>query len=582
MKLKTPFIILLLVFSVLGVYYPSIFLPINSVDDERMINTLHNISHFSFKGLFLPGSSGYYYRPLLMATFIFDKFAWGFQESFMHLENILLHTINVILVFLIARKISATQNHDDGSIALAAALLFALHPINTEAVNWLSGRTDILAGAFVLMSLFFLLIALSDNCRSYCVLAAGSCFLGCLAKETAVFFYPAALALILLVDGGSPFRPSDILSSIRKRFAFHAIFTVACGAYLLVRQLAFARGDSGITHAAKGVIGSESNLLYTLKVIFKASGFYVKKLFYPFPLNFGIVKVSNYYIVVGIVLIIVLIYLAGRRNTVAALFIASFIVGSSAFLVAISRMAWTPLAERYMYIPCAMFSIAMVFVAASAARRYRLERGLVLFSSLLFSVSAYATVSRNIVWQDNLTLFQDTVNKSPEFQTAKNDLAAALIAHGRKQDGFRVLKSMESTPVDTPYNDLIILNRAMILTDEDKVDEARALLLDNLSSDRKLYGDFLQKLISIDGMCMSKTRDRKKILKLRGEMIDLLVKLQAHTSDPYYYYRIGQLYLFNNNKAAASKYFAKAYEAAPDDVFYKAAAKKMADKFSAK
>lgn len=75
----------------------------------------------------------------------------------MHLENILLHCANSLLVFLLARKILVSQDNKTLVIPLFAALLFALHPVNVEAVAWIAGRTDPLLALFVLSSCYFLL-----------------------------------------------------------------------------------------------------------------------------------------------------------------------------------------------------------------------------------------------------------------------------------------------------------------------------------------------------------------------------------------------------------------------------------------
>ena len=86
MQLSNRFKVLFILFVVLGVYYPVIFAGTNSIDDHRMIMQLEELERVDWKGLFLP-SGGYYYRPLLMLSFIADKFLWGLTPSFMHLEN---------------------------------------------------------------------------------------------------------------------------------------------------------------------------------------------------------------------------------------------------------------------------------------------------------------------------------------------------------------------------------------------------------------------------------------------------------------------------------------------------------------
>ena len=88
-RLNRPYQILLVIFVVLGLFYPAIFAGENSVDDAQMLSGLVD-AKLDLVGLFTP-SGGFYYRPLLVLTFFLDQLIWGGAESFMHLENILHH-----------------------------------------------------------------------------------------------------------------------------------------------------------------------------------------------------------------------------------------------------------------------------------------------------------------------------------------------------------------------------------------------------------------------------------------------------------------------------------------------------------
>ena len=154
-ELSGRYQVLLIIFLSLGVYYPSIFGQVNTVDDFKLITSLINIDHIDLRHLFFPMSPLHYYRPILLLSFLFDRFVFFCAASFMHLDNIILHTINGVLVFLIVRELSRMfKISENRYIALFASMLFILHPINTEAVNWISGRTDVLAGTFVFLAFF--------------------------------------------------------------------------------------------------------------------------------------------------------------------------------------------------------------------------------------------------------------------------------------------------------------------------------------------------------------------------------------------------------------------------------------------
>jgi tetratricopeptide (TPR) repeat protein len=595
MKLKTPYLALLLTFIVLMVYYPMIFAGFNTLDDLGMINWLLNTEHFNLKNLFLPGGSGYYYRPLLGLTFITDKYLWGLLASFMHLENILLHAVNAILVFFIGIKIFKRYEINNKVLPFSAALLFALHPVNTEAVNWISGRTDVLAGSFALFSTLFLLISLEKKSGLFGSLAAISLFLGCLSKETVVFLFPAALFLIYSYDKSAGY---SVVKRLRNRLALYVLFMLSLVSYFFLRHLAFVKNDSGISTATKGVLGPEADTLNSLRIFLKVMGFYIKKLFLPWPLNFGIIDVSGYYVIVGVVLVGVVLYLLYRRDLISAVYLSSISTIVPGFLVAIGGMAWTRIAERYLYIATAFFAIAITYTVYVLLPVFRSpldsfpfvkartrngnvhpsqQRFFIVALFALFIVLSITTVHRNIIWQDNLTLFEDTVAKSPNFPPAKNELAAALLQHGRTDEAFKLIEINAISSKQSDYATADI-NKAKAMAAENDLEGGRKLLLARLDAPGKQYDKILLELLAIDDKRVNQARSGAKKLEIHAEQIDLLMKLYARTSEPFYCYRIGQMYLFMNKKREARVFFEKAYEKAPDNAYYKSSAKKLAEK----
>jgi protein O-mannosyl-transferase len=600
MKIKTSYIVLFLTFLVLLVYYPMVSAGFNTVDDVGMINWLLNTEHFNLKNLFLPGGSGYYYRPLLGLTFIADKYLWGLLASFMHLENILLHTINSILVFFIGIKIFKKYEINNKLLPFSAALLFALHPVNTEAVNWISGRTDVLAGCFILFSVLVLLTALEKNNALLGALAAISFSLGCLSKETTVFFFPAALFLIYSYDKSAGY---SIALRFKKRFILYMLFMLSLVSYFLLRHLAFVKNDSGISTATKGVLGTGADVFNTTRIFLKVMGFYIKKLFIPWPLNFGIINVSNYYVIVGIALSAILLYLLYRKDLIAAVYVASVCTILPAFLVAMGAMAWTRIAERYLYISSATFAIGithtvyiliqkLIYVSVKPTRdppdmnvgnkrkspfQMRAQLFFTVFVFSLFAIAAITTARRNLIWQDNLSLFQDTVEKSPDFLPAKNELASALLTHGRTSEAFDLIRSNTLLPNANSYKQVDI-NKAKVMVAENDLEGARKLLLTTISKPGKQYNEIIKELIAIDEKRAEQSHRKIEKLEVRVDEVDLLKKLYARTSDPFYCYRIGQIYLFMNNKGEAQSYFEKAYEKAPSNAHYRSSAKKFAER----
>ncbi len=135
---------------------------------------------------------GSYYRPVVFAAFALEARAVGDAPAVFHATNLALHALVAGLLFAAARVVGAER-----SVALAGSLLFALHPVGSEAVLYVSGRTDVLAAAFALGTL--LLHASGARWRGPPALPAARfgaaiCFALSLGCKESVAALPVALA----------------------------------------------------------------------------------------------------------------------------------------------------------------------------------------------------------------------------------------------------------------------------------------------------------------------------------------------------------------------------------------------------
>ncbi len=131
------------------------------------------------------------YRPLVTLSYAFDYQVGGLNPFGYHFVNIILHGANVALLYQVVRLLFGSD-----PIAFIAALLFAVHPIHTEAVAWIGGRSELLAALFFLLSWLFYLKIPADR-QPRVVSYAPSLlffFLALLSKEHALML-PAVLFL---------------------------------------------------------------------------------------------------------------------------------------------------------------------------------------------------------------------------------------------------------------------------------------------------------------------------------------------------------------------------------------------------
>lgn len=574
MTLRLPFIICFLLLVTFGLYYPVVFAPFNSVDDWNMLESLINAGDISLLDLLFPNGKGYYYRPLLYYTFVLDRDLWGMQESIMHFENIALHGFNTVLLFFVASTlVKLTTGRQDRIVPFMASLFFVIHPINTEAVNWISGRTDVLAGSFVLLALLGLFSGIERNRSDLIVFASFSYLLACFCKETAVFFVPGAILILFARHSAN----DGWLRAFKewRRYLYAGYFLAATTVYFAIRYLALSGGDSGVKTALKGTVGSEANILYNTKVFLKVLGFYAKKSVIPWPQSFAIVSVSDFYVVAGILLVVFCIFLLIRRDILSAVTLAGVGLASAALLVVMSRLAWTPIAERYLYLPCIAFCIAGSVASRAILTKIQTNRVAgVIFVTVLTAV-AWSTVSRNIIWQDNLALFTDTVRKAPDFPPARNELALALNAQGRTREAKDLFKNnhLEASLKNREYG---VLNAAGSLASDGKLDEAHRMLAENLDRRSKHYVAILKKIVEVNERRISSAGSPDELESIRRENVEHLIELHKTTGDPFYYYRIGQAYLALKDNVSARSYFILAADKSPEGAYYREPARKLA------
>jgi Flp pilus assembly protein TadD len=165
---------------------------------ERNVSTLSQASvaqAFSSDFWTTEGEAGQsnYYRPIVTLSYMLDYSLFGLSAWGYHLTNIALHAANVALVFLIVAALIGA-----GPLAAAAAALFAVHPALAESAAWISGRTDLIATAWMLLSCAAYLRANTSAQKRAAWLALS--LLGYAAalfsKESALFTPVVALVLV--------------------------------------------------------------------------------------------------------------------------------------------------------------------------------------------------------------------------------------------------------------------------------------------------------------------------------------------------------------------------------------------------
>ena len=186
---------------------------------------------------------GSHYRPLQAITYLADYQLWTLAPFGYHLTNALLHAAVAVLLYVFGVQLLAAPR-----AALVAALLFAVHPLHTEAVTYIAGRSDSLSALGLLGALVCFLRAERTRFTWWRV-ASLAAFLGALlARETAIVLMP----LVVLVDVAVSRRDGESLHGWwRERIVWRYLPYVAVfGLYLVARFAAVGTGGvaSGLRH----------------------------------------------------------------------------------------------------------------------------------------------------------------------------------------------------------------------------------------------------------------------------------------------------------------------------------------------
>ena len=561
MKVRRGFLLALLPALITATYYPVIFAEVCKVDDQKMLNSISNIHDVTFRALFLPGgANGWYYRPLIGASFLADRYLHGLNPHLMHLVNILLQSLNALLVYGIALLLIPSEKRRASPAPLIAAIFFGLHPLATESVSWLSGRTDLLAGFFLLSATLLTLKYRENGNRLFPVGALAALVCALLAKETAAAFFPGLLLLLICAgpkEDGISKKDTLRLSLFTRSMICVGAIAIGVKAVMVVRSLAFQSSANNISWTIKFMM---NDLSHTIFVCLGAVGFYLKKMLIPWPLNFAIVEVDPLYELLG-VLIVGLTFVALFRNTRrSALWIAGILLLTPSFLIAFNQIAWTPYAERYAYLPLALMSPACVSWLAERIHKTTYHSDIV--ATLLVVLVLGGTVFvRSVTWSTNLALIRNTVEVSPLATDIKGLYVLELVEHKRYYEAERYARELQKI-TSVGYDPRPAAIMAYLQMKHGNIVEAMTQLK-SLTSRKSEYSPFVTTLLVDVIEEAAPRRDFPVTTLFKPEELSRFGDLLFISSGNYFiYYRLGKIFNRLGLPDYARDMFTKASQAA--------------------
>ncbi len=420
-RILSPLLVIVLV--AICVYSTSFF---NGfvMDDEGIIvsnPTTHHLSNIR-EVIFSPDVVKPYYRPLNRASYLIDYQLFGLNPFWFHLINIMIHILNALLLYLVAARLL-----DDPGAALIAALLFAVHPANSEAVNFISARNTLLALCLSLASLLAFMKAEDKGVR-WLILSALLFFFGLLSKETAF--------MLVVVFALYTFLPS--LSSggetLRKKLTALFFYLLAIFVYFAMRS-----------YSLQGVLGTEvpvAGLFSRLAMNYHIIPQYVGLLLFPSDLTVfhtvptGTIFTPFWFFPVWAALLAG-VWLVIRWRHKAALFGLIWCAVNYMPISNIVPIPSDPITERFLYMPAAGFFIVVGALISKLNAKIGTKRVVSAAAIVILLLYASVTIHRNRDWRDNYSLYLSGVNNDPSSAEAHCNLGTSLLEDKKDIEGAR-------------------------------------------------------------------------------------------------------------------------------------------------
>jgi Tfp pilus assembly protein PilF len=350
------------------------------------------------------------YTPLVTLSYAIDYKIYGMNASGFHATNLLLHVVNIILVFVLTFRL-----FNRPVIASVTALLFAIHPLNVEAVVWISSRKDLLFSMFYLLGLLVYLKYLERKQMVFLVLVFVAFVLSILSKPIA-FTFPVAL-LLLDYFVGNEFTRGQLLEKIP--FLLVSIAVAILGIYLVKTYAVFASAPAGYNLFDKICLAGFSFVFYVYNAIVPAD----ISNYHAYPFKEGSFLSSKYVfapLVASILLVVT--FLVAKRNfkIVAGLILFMIIIGPALRLI---PTGYPIAADRYFYLASMGLCWTVILVFEKIyAYSFPLKYFVVTISVLvvlIFSIISYKRVGD---WKDSYSLWNSALKNDPTHEVANDHL----------------------------------------------------------------------------------------------------------------------------------------------------------------
>lgn len=468
-----------------------------------------------------------YYRPLIILSLAIDYKIWHLNPFGYHLTNVIWNVLVCISIFYFVEKLFGNI-----FISFNSALLFALHPVHTESVTWISGRTDIIASFFYFSSICLYINFLTKPRYKpiFYLLSTLSFILALFSKEISV-----TLPIILIL-----YEYSFQNKKFKLKFIFKktAPFFILLFAYLYFRffYLNIKLIPAPSTQFSKFVI--------IINFLTIALPYYISKLILPLSLSAyiktNIINPDIFNILFAFIIIVFTIYIIYKSNKsnkkilfLLLFFICNILFVSNIIPILINEEIEFSIATRYLYLCSFSYCTIIIFGLFQFSEKYKNSiKTINIFLLLLYLAFIILTIIENHKWKNEEILFKTELSKTPESLLINNNLGNYYY----DIQNFKETKKYLEKAYLLKSNDLVLYNNlSRLYYDEAEYDKAEKVIKDGLVHYPDDYN--LKKGLALINFKKEKFEESKKIF-------EQLISKNNNDTEIYYY--LGEIYISNN------------------------------------
>jgi protein O-mannosyl-transferase len=461
---------------------PFVFDDREAIGENRSIRDLSDLKKSLSPPLFAPAVGG---RPLTNLSFAVNYAVDDLDVKGFHITNLVIHILAALVLFGVLRRtlslpiLQKRWGKASTMLALAIALIWTVHPLQTESVTYMAQRAESLVGLFYLLTLYCVIRgASSRSAVLWYVAAVVLCLFGMATKEVMV----TAPVVVLLYDRA--FLAGSFKKVLNERWA---LYLAMAATWILLAILVASSGQvsqraemnvPGVWPYARSQPGV---ILYYLRLSFWPDSLCLD---YSWPVATSLWEILPQVLIVG-ALLGVTIWGLIRRNAWAILGAWFFLILSpSSSIVNLNDLAF----EHRMYLPLAAVATLVVLGGFELSRFLAIKRGINPKLAAGIGLCALTAVcvclgvvafNRNKDYKSEQGLWEDIVKKRPENKRALSNLGALLIEQKQFDRGYELLeKAME---IDPKYADALS-NYGEALRRQEKLEDAVSCMTKALES----------------------------------------------------------------------------------------------------